>query len=86
MGAIPWTPELSRIRNAIEVWQLVRKRLNGYQVSVRTITRKKVKARMSDIDTNVSLSFVNSQVRIHFKQYKDYLANASEKRQNSRIN
>ena len=81
MGAIPWTPELSRIRNAIEVWQLVRKRMKGYQISARTIIRKKAKARMSEVETNVPLSFVNSQLRIHFKQYKEYLMNAAEKRQ-----
>ena len=29
MGGIPWTPELSKIRVRIEVWQLILKRLRG---------------------------------------------------------
>ena len=36
---------------------------------------------MSDVNTNVPLSFARSQVRIYFKQYKEYLSNASQKRQ-----
>ena len=81
MGAVPWTPELSKIRNTIEVWQLVHKRQKGYKVSARTILRKKTKAGMSDVETNVPTSFAISQVRLYFKKYKEYLKTASEKRQ-----
>ena len=81
MGGVPWTPELSRIRNTIEVWQLVLKRLKGYQVSARTILRKKNKAGMSQEETNVPTCYAISQIRIYFKKYKEYLRTASEKRQ-----
>ena len=43
MGAVPWTTELSKIRHTIEVWQLISKRIRGYQVSARKILRKKEK-------------------------------------------
>ena len=82
MGGIPWTPELSKIRHTIEVWQLVKKRLKGHKVSARTILRKKIKAGIGEIETNVPLNFANSQVRSEYKKYKEYLLQASLKRQN----
>ena len=43
MGGVPCTLELSKIRNTIEVCQLVQKMVKGHQVSTRTILRKKLK-------------------------------------------
>ena len=43
MGGISWTPELSKIRFTIEVWQLVIKRNQGYQVPAKTARRKNSK-------------------------------------------
>ena len=50
-------------------------------MSARTILRKKNKARMQEIDTNVDTTIARSQVRIQYKRYKEYLNTATEKRQ-----
>ena len=81
MGAIQWTPELSKIRHSIEVWQLVHKRLQGRKVKTRTILRKKIKAGMKDTYTDVPKSFAILQVRAEYKKYKEYRLNAETKRQ-----
>ena len=81
MGGVPWTPELSVIRVSIEVWTLVMKRLKGCLVSARTILRKKVKASMQQVDTNVTFDFAAQKVDCLFKEYKEYLNTGSVKRQ-----
>ena len=81
MGGVPWTPELTRIKLTIEVWQLVIRRLKGCLVSARTILRKKNRAGMKKADTNVSLNIAQNELRAAFKEYKEYLNQSGEKRQ-----
>ena len=81
MGGIPWTPELSKIRHGIEVWKLVLSRLRGGLVSARTILRKKKKAIMEMVNTNVNKEFALLQINELFKVYKEYLSQKVEKRQ-----
>ena len=81
MGGIPWTPELTRIRIGIEVWQLVINRLQGGAVSARTILRKKKKASMERVNTNVTIAFAGEQITDLFREYKLYLTQKGQKRQ-----
>ena len=81
MGGVPWTPQLTKIRLGIEVWNLVVRRLHGCDVSARTITRKKVKAGLKDVDTNVSEAVAIEQINALFLEYKEYLTVKVEKRQ-----
>ena len=81
MGGIPWTPELSNIRLSIEVWKLVVARLKGCAVGARTIIRKKKRAGMENIETNVPIDFAMEQINTLFAEYKEYLTQKVEKRQ-----
>ena len=81
MGGVPWTPELTRIRTRIEVWQLVLRRLQGCLVSARTIIRKKNKASMRDTETNVTQQYAQDQIHKEFDSYKEYVNNSASKRQ-----
>ena len=81
MGGVPWTPELSLIRWRIEVWKLVIQRLRGCSVSARTILRKKVKAKMIEVNTNVSKDKAMEYIDSLYKAYKEYLKNSTIKRQ-----
>ena len=81
MGGVPWTPELSKIRLGIEVWKLVLSRLRGGLVSARTILRKKKKAAMEMVNTDVNKEFALLQINELFKVYKEYLRKKIEKRQ-----
>ena len=81
MGGVPWTPELTQIRLGIEVWSLVISRLKGCSVGARTILRKKKKAGLEDVDTNVNQEYALAQINDLFKLYKEYLSTKVEKRQ-----
>ena len=81
MGGIPWTPELTQIRLTIEVWTLVIKRMTGCNVSTRTILRKKKKAGLSMVNTNVQLDYAQKQLNDSFIEYKKYLENSTQRRQ-----
>ena len=81
MGGVPWTPELSYIRLGIEVWMLVLKRLRGCLVSSRTIIRKKSRAHMEEINTNVPAEFAQLEIDKLFVKYKEYLKESLELRQ-----
>jgi len=81
MGRIPWTPELSKIRLGVKVWKLVLSRLRGELVGARNILRKKRKAGIECVNTNVNKEFTLVQINILFKTYKEYLTQKVEKRQ-----
>ena len=81
MGGVAWTPELTTIKLKIEVWQLVSRRLTGCLVSARTILRKKDRAGMAKVETNVTLQIAQVELKAAFKLYKDYLEQGNEKRQ-----
>ena len=81
MGGVPWTPELTKIRLGIEVWSLVISRLKGCSVGARTILRKKKKAGLEDVDTNVNQEYALAQINDLFQLYKEYLTIKVEKRQ-----
>jgi len=81
MGGIPWTPELTDIRVGIEVWMLVLRRNRGCKVSAKTIVRKKSKAHMNDVNTNVPDEYAQVQIDKLFIQYKEYITDATGLRQ-----
>ena len=81
MGGIPWTPELTDIRVGIEVWMLVLRRNRGCKVSAKTIVRKKSKAHMNDVNTNVPDEYAQLQIDKLFIQYKEYITDATGLRQ-----
>ena len=81
MGGIPWTPELARLRSSIEVWQLVRRRIRHCKVGAKTILRKKRKAKMEGIDTNVDYDTATENMGKLFTQYKEYITDSTNHRQ-----
>lgn len=62
MGGIPCTIESARMRSCIEIWQLVRRQLRHCKVSAKTILRKKYKANVTEINTNVDYDMVTLQM------------------------
>ena len=81
MGGVPWTPELTDIRVGIEVWMLVLRRNRGCKVSARTIMRKKSKAHMDNVNTNVPDEYTQIEIDKLFLQYKEYISDATSLRQ-----
>jgi len=79
MGGIPWTPELSKVMLGIEVWKLGLSRLRGDLVGARPILRKKRKAGIECVNTNVNKEFPKVQIHILFKTYREHLTQKVKK-------
>ena len=77
-GAIPWTPELIITQNCIAVWRLVIHRLKGSAVCARTILRKKSKADMVDINTDINLPDAETALNEAFLAYKNCVVSAKD--------
>jgi hypothetical protein len=70
-GAVPWSPDIQRAREHVEIWGLVLKKKLGRHISSSLLQRGMLKLRISDRIRDISLEKAIQHKRAALKEYRD---------------
>lgn len=79
MGAIPYTPDLSKLGLTVYVWRLIENKCEGHKVSSRYLRRKANQCGIFNYSI-VPTEECRRARAIAFKEYREYASQAKMKR------
>lgn len=69
MGAVPWSPEIAKVRQKVKVWGLIKRRMTGCKVNGRFLRREMTKANIKFDQLQVTRAEAETRYLLSLKEF-----------------